>query len=101
MLQKNQNITNSKKKSGTEWVFLNLPLSVLLGLLGVLYIANSHQAEKKMRKIERLERKVQLLKSEYVEIQAKIMEQSTPMKMVQSNRENKLGYENGEIVKVD
>ncbi len=93
--------TITNKKSGTEWAFLNLPLSVLLGILGVLYIANSHHAEKKIRKIEKLEREVKLLKSEYVEIQAKIMEQSTPMKMLKNNSDNKLGYDDGEIVKMD
>ncbi len=98
MKEKNT-ITN--KKSGTEWAFLNMPLSVLLGFLGVIYIANSHHAQKKIRKIEKLEREVKLLKSEYVEIQTKIMEQSTPMKMLKNNGQNKLGYEKGEIVKID
>ncbi|HHS94978.1 MAG TPA: hypothetical protein ENJ45_00185 [Phaeodactylibacter sp.] len=98
MKEKNT-ITN--KKSGTEWAFLNMPLSVLLGFLGVIYIANSHHAQKKIRKIEKLEREVKLLKSEYVEIQTKIMEQSTPMKMLKNNEQNKLGYEKGEIVKID
>ena len=98
MKEKNT-ITN--KKSGTEWAFLNMPLSVLLGFLGVIYIANSHHAQKKIRKIEKLEREVKLLKSEYVDIQTKIMEQSTPMKMLKNNEQNKLGYEKGEIVKID
>jgi len=98
-LKEKNTITN--KKSGTEWAFLNMPLSVLLGFLGVIYIANSHHAQKKIRKIEKLEREVKLLKSEYVEIQTKIMEQSTPMKMLKNNEQNKLGYEKGEIVKID
>ena len=51
----------------------HLSFILLLTFLGVIYIANAHQAERKLRKIARMERSVEDAKSEYQEVKSDII----------------------------
>jgi len=56
----------------------NLTLLVFIAFLGVLYIANVHIAEKKMLKIEKLEKEVQTVKYRYLDVKQSIHYTSMP-----------------------
>lgn len=56
----------------------NLTLLVFIAFLGVLYIANVHIAERKMLKIEKLEKEVQTVKYRYLDVKQSIHYTSMP-----------------------
>lgn len=56
-----------------EWIFKNLLFVFFLGFLGVVYIANAHYAEKKVRDIQALQKEVKLLRWEYMQMKSDIM----------------------------
>lgn len=56
-----------------ELVLKNLPFVFFLGFLAVVYIANTHFAEKRMREILELQKEVKDLKREYNSLQSEIM----------------------------
>ena len=64
-------------RKGVNVLYRNIPFIAFLIVLGVVYIANSHFAEKKVRKIERLKKEAQTLKWEYWSLQSQIMHGST------------------------
>lgn len=49
------------------------PITIYITLLGILYIANSHYAEKTTRKIDRLKTEVEDLRAEYTTLKANQM----------------------------
>ena len=51
----------------------NISLIFFLGLLGIVYIANSHFAEKQARKIRVVETEVQNLKREHMQVLSTLM----------------------------
>lgn len=69
----------NKKKSGlsTDLIFLNLPYILFLSFLGIIYIANTHAAERKMRDMQVLRKEIKEAKWEYINIQQKMMYGST------------------------
>jgi hypothetical protein len=68
---------DNKQTTHTGFVFQNLPFLALLGLFSILYIANSHYAEKQIRKINSLKKEVEELRWEYNSIQSDIQYSST------------------------
>jgi hypothetical protein len=54
----------------------NLPFLLFLAFLGLIYIANSYYAEKKIRKIERLQKEVKELRYEYIYTRSQLMSKS-------------------------
>jgi hypothetical protein len=60
-------------------------LSVIffLAFLGLIYISNSYLAEKKIRKIEKINKNIKELKFEYVQVRANLMEESRPSVVAQ------------------
>ena len=56
-----------------RWVFANLPFVFFLFFLGLVYIANSHYADKQVRRIQALEKDIKELKWRYNEARAKVM----------------------------
>ena len=88
------------RRSSTEWLFRNLPFIFFLGVLGVVYIAAGHYAEKKKRRIEQLQKDLKVLKWEYVTIESEIMSGSTPSKMIERNKQKNLGRDGGEVMKI-
>ena len=57
---------------------------LLLTLLGVIYIANAHQAERKLRKISKMERLVEDAKSEYQEVKSDIIYKCTESQLAKA-----------------
>ncbi len=56
----------------------------MLTLLGVIYIANAHQAERKLRKISHLEKEVEDAKSEYQEVKSDIIFKCTESQLAKN-----------------
>ena len=56
-----------------EWVFKNLVFVFFIGFLGLVYIANAHFAEKKVRQIQALQKEVKELRWEYMSLKSDIM----------------------------
>jgi hypothetical protein len=54
----------------------NLPFILFLSVLALVYIANSHLAEKKIRKINKLSRDIKELKWDYLNLKSNLMFQS-------------------------
>jgi hypothetical protein len=51
----------------------NMPFIGFLSLLGLIYIANSHLAEKKIRRINKLGKEIKELKWEYINVKSELM----------------------------
>lgn len=54
-----------------------IPFLVFLAVLGILYIANRHMAEKNVRRIDALSRDVKVMSWEYKTLKAELMQRST------------------------
>lgn len=57
----------------THWVMKNLPFIFYIGFLGFIYIANARYAEKKVRKIQTLQKEIQKVSWEYLSIKSDLM----------------------------
>jgi phage-related holin len=57
----------------TSFVFGNFSYILFLGFLGIIYIANAHLAEKKVREIQRLQKEIKEHKWEYMSIKSNLM----------------------------
>jgi Bacteriodetes cell division protein (FtsL-like) len=57
----------------TALVFGNFSYILFLGFLGIIYIANAHLAEKKVREIQRLQKEIKEHKWEYMSIKSNLM----------------------------
>lgn len=70
----------------------NVPLIVFLALLGVLYIANVHVAERKQLKIEEMKKDVQKMKWQYMGIEKDLLLYSSPSVMEKKMEDVGLKY---------
>ncbi len=75
--------TTSNRFRVIEWVYMNLPFICFLSLLTIIYIANAHQAEKKVRKIHSLKKEVKELEWQYTNVKSDIMYGSMPSQVVE------------------
>ena len=71
-----------EKKSGFQtfdvtWVGRNLPYVFFLIFLAMIYIANAHYTEKKVRKIDRLRSEIKELNWNYMAIKSDVIYQET------------------------
>ncbi|WP_317166380.1 FtsL-like putative cell division protein [Chitinophaga varians] len=91
MLQEEVIETNQEEPTGTEsspvkapkreWrlrinyraLVQNLPYIGFLAVLALIYIANSHLAEKKIRRINQLGKEIKELKWEYINVKSELM----------------------------
>ncbi len=71
-----------KKLLGTDIIFMNLPYLLFLAFLGVIYIANTHAAERKLRQVQYTKKEIKEAKWEYIYIQQKIMHGSTQSELL-------------------
>jgi hypothetical protein len=57
------------------WKFTNQMYGyiVLVGICGIVYIANVHYAEKNVRKINKLQKEVELLRTDYTNMKATLI----------------------------
>lgn len=51
----------------------NLPFLLFLAVIALVYISNSHLAEKKIRRINKLSREIKELKWEYLSVKSELM----------------------------
>lgn len=56
-----------------ELLFQNLLFVLFISLLGLVYIANAHFAEKKVRSIQSMQNEVKVLRWEYMTVQSENM----------------------------
>lgn len=66
-----------KDRFFTRMVYKNLPFIFFLGILGILYIANAHSSEKKMRKIQQMTVDLREYKWKYMAVKSDLMFSST------------------------
>jgi hypothetical protein len=64
-------------RQGVEWVLANLNFIVFVTALGLVYIFNAHNAERKLRKIEVLKKEVKDAKYNYIKVKNDIMYPTT------------------------
>ena len=70
-----------------ELLFKNLLFVLFISLLGLIYIANAHFAEKKVRQIQSMQREVKQLRWEYMTLKSENMYNSK-LSEVRKNAEN-------------
>lgn len=63
-------------RAGSLLVMDNLPFMIFLAFLGIIYIANSRFAEKKVRDIQVLQQEIKELNYEYMSIKSELMQSS-------------------------
>lgn len=61
---------------GASLILKNLPFVMFLGFLTVIYIANTHLAEKQVRQIQHLQKEVKEQKRQYNSLKSEIMFES-------------------------
>ena len=78
----------------TDLVFGNFSYLLFLGFLGIVYIANSHFAEKNVRGIQQVQKEIKELKWEYTSIKSETMYKSMQSQMDESLEPVGLDLEN-------
>jgi hypothetical protein len=73
-----------KKRFGTKLVYQNLPFVYFLALLGILYIANVHYAERNIRQIQTLKQELKESRWKYMSIKSGVMYQSMPSQIAKN-----------------
>ena len=68
----------------SSWVGRNLPYVFFLIFLAMIYIANAHYTEKKIRKIDRLRGEIKELNWNYMSIKSHIIYQETYSELSQN-----------------
>ncbi|MGN6509861.1 MAG: FtsL-like putative cell division protein [Chitinophaga sp.] len=56
-----------------QLIVRNLPFLLFLAVIALVYISNSHLAEKKVRRINKLSREIKELKWEYLSVKSELM----------------------------
>ena len=56
-----------------QWMIKNVVFVFFLGFIGVVYIANAHFAERKVREIQSLKKEVKQLRWEYMSLKSDVM----------------------------
>ncbi|MGE5356082.1 MAG: FtsL-like putative cell division protein [Deltaproteobacteria bacterium] len=65
-------------KNWLNIVIKNLSFIVFVAFLGVIYITNVHLAERKMIKIEKMEKDVEALRYKYMDVKQSLLYTSAP-----------------------
>lgn len=86
---KNKKTTNLQFK-GIDMLYSNFPFICFLAVLGVLYIANAHSAEKKARKIQAINAELQEARWQYESIRHDLIYRSTQSQLVERIKEQEL-----------
>jgi len=69
-----------------QWVFNNLPFVFFIFFLSLIYIANAHFSEKRVRQIQSMEKDIKELRWQYMQLKAQVMvdsKQTEVTKMVE------------------
>ena len=68
----------------------NLPFFLFLGVLGLIYIGNTHNAERKIKRIDRMETEMRELRWQYTTTKADLMFRSKQTEMAKEVQEMNL-----------
>ncbi len=79
----------------------NVPFLCFIALLGVIYISNAHSVEKKLRKIELLKKEVKEEKWKYMEVQTKIIHESTESQLAKKLNDKEIKINDEAPVKLN
>lgn len=67
-----------------ELVFKNLPFVLFLGFIAMIYIANAHYSEKKVRQIQNLQGELKQQRWQYMSLKSELMYQSKRSEVIKS-----------------
>ncbi len=67
-----------------ELIFKNLPYVLFLSFLAMIYIANAHFSEKKVREIQNLQTELKQLRWQYMSLKSELMFDSKRSEVVKS-----------------
>lgn len=73
-----------KKLLSHKWVVKNIPFFLFLALLAVLYIYNGHYADKQIRKISSMEKRIKELEYEYKTVKSEVIFRSKASELVKA-----------------
>lgn len=76
-MSENVNETVKKPRWSTGRMFSNLPFFYFLSFLALLYIANAHYSDTKVRKIQKLKKELEELRWEYHSMKSDFLIQSS------------------------
>ncbi len=83
-----------------DFILKNLPFLVFLGFLAVVYIANSHYAERNVRQIQELQKELKELRWFYMSLQSENMVNSMQSEVVDKVADNGLKLQRGKVKKI-
>ena len=78
------------------WVLKNLPFVLFVSFLALIYIANAHYSEKKVRQIQLLQKDVRKLRWYYMALQSDLMYDSKRSEVVKKSEP--LGMKSGNAI---
>lgn len=73
-----------KKLLSHKWVVKNIPFFLFLALLAVIYIYNGHYADKQVRKISVMEKRIKELEYEYKTVKSEVIFRSKASELVRA-----------------
>ena len=82
------------------WVLKNLPFVLFVSFLALIYIANAHYSEKKVREIQMLQKDVRKLRWHYMALQSDLMYDSKRSEVVKKVEDLDLNQGNGTLKKI-
>ena len=71
-------------------MFNNFVYILFLGFLAIIYIANAHYAEKKVRDIQRAQKEIRELRWQYMSVKSELMRKSTQSQIGDAVKEDGL-----------
>jgi hypothetical protein len=83
-----------------EWILRNLIFIMFLGFLAVIYIANSHLAERNVRTIQMLEKDIKELRWYYMSLESENMYNSLRSEIADKVRGDGLRLQRGKPKKI-
>jgi hypothetical protein len=83
-----------------DFILKNLPFLVFLGFLAVVYIANSHYAERNVRQIQVLQKDLKELRWFYMSLQSENMVNSMQSEVVDKVADDGLRLQRGKVKKI-
>ncbi|WP_026999375.1 FtsL-like putative cell division protein [Eisenibacter elegans] len=77
-----------------------IPHLLFLGVLGIIYVGNTHQAEKMGRQLNQLERKVETLRADYTTSKIEFLQRSKQSEIMESAQELGLVENDGKTYRI-
>ena len=90
MAKKNWTQLFNLGEHSTNLVFNNFVYILFLGFLAIVYIANAHYAEKRVRDIQRTQKEIRELRWQYMSVKSELMRKSTQSQIEDAVKEDGL-----------